>query len=141
MANLNKVFLMGRLTRDPELRFTPKGTAVCDLGLAVDTGWGENKQTCFVDVTVWSKSAEIVAEYCSKGKELFIEGRLELHRWEGQDQQKRSKLRVVCERFQFIGSRGPQKEGDSGASEEPAGAPPSDDNFNTNLKEDGDIPF
>ena len=110
MANYNKVLLMGNLTRDPELRYTPGGSAVCELGLAVNRQWrnqaGEMQEdTTFVDVTVWGKQAETVNQYLSKGRPIFIEGRLQLDTWETQEGQKRSKIKVVAERFQFLGSR------------------------------------
>jgi single-strand DNA-binding protein len=113
MANLNKVMLMGRLTRDPELRYTPKGTAVADLGLATNRfrgggdGGERTEETTFVDVTLWGKQAELANQYLGKGREVFIEGRLQLDSWEDkQSGQKRSKLKVVGEVMQFLGSPG-----------------------------------
>ncbi len=111
MSNLNKVFLMGRLTRDPELRYTPQGVPVSDLGLAVNreytpTGGGEKrKDTLFIDVTVWKRHAEVCCQYLRKGSPIFIEGRLSMDAWE-QDGQKRSRIKVVAENFQFIGGKG-----------------------------------
>jgi len=111
MANLNRVFLIGNLTRDPEVRYTPKGTAVTELGLAVNrtytTDQGEKKEeTTFIDVEFWGRQAEVVAEYLKKGRPVFIEGRLKLDTWDDkQSGQKRSKMRVVGEGFQFLGSR------------------------------------
>jgi single-strand DNA-binding protein len=110
MANLNKVLLMGNLTRDPELRYTPNGTAVASFGIAINRTWktpeGEKKEeTCFVDASVFGKRAEVVSEYFSKGKPIFIEGRLQFQQWEAKDGQKRSALRVVVEDFQFVGPR------------------------------------
>ncbi|MEK7448461.1 MAG: single-stranded DNA-binding protein [Planctomycetota bacterium] len=110
MATLNKVFLMGNLTRDPELRYTPDGTPVCSFGLAVNrfytTAGGEKKQDAiFVDITVWRKQAENCAEYLKKGRPVMVEGRLEMDTWEGKDGQKRSKLRVVAVNVQFMGAR------------------------------------
>src|SRR5262245_48279149 len=137
MSNFNKVFLMGRLTRDPELRYTPQGTSVSDLGLAVNREYtlqnGERrKETVFVDVTVWKKQAEICCQYLKKGSPIFIEGRLAMDSWEGQDGQKRTKMRVVADNFQFIGGgRGaggeapqtvPDSDMENGSSE---GAPPA----------------
>jgi len=109
MASLNKVFLIGNLTRDPELRYTPNGTAVADLGLAVNREFasreGDRKtETCFVDIVVWQKIAESCKEYLSKGSPVFIEGRLQLDTWENKQGEKRSKMRVVAERVQFLGS-------------------------------------
>src|SRR5262245_22452791 len=105
MSNFNKVLLLGRLTRDPELRYTPQGTPVVDIGLAINreytVGTERRKETTFVDVTLWKRQAEVVSQYLKKGAPIFIEGRLSLDSWE-QDGQKRSKLRVVGETFQFV---------------------------------------
>ncbi len=110
MASYNRVILVGNLTRDPELRYTPTGTPVCDVGLAVNdryknaTGeWVD--QTTFVDVTLWSRTAEVACEYLNKGSPVLIEGRLKLDSWEGKDGEKRSKLRVVCDRMQMLGGK------------------------------------
>lgn len=110
MANLNRVFLMGNMTRDPELRYTPNGTPLCEFGLAVNrtykTGEGEQREeTCFVDVTMWGRRAVVISEYFTKGRPIFIEGRLKLDQWETPDG-RRSKLKVVAENFEFIGGRG-----------------------------------
>jgi single-strand DNA-binding protein len=120
MANLNKVFLIGNLTRDPELRYTPNGTAVTDFGMAINRTWkgqdGERREeACFIDVTAWARQAEVIAEHCRKGRQLFIEGRLQLDSWEGQDGQKRTKLRVVAEAFQFLGPP-PARPADAGGA-------------------------
>ncbi len=108
MANFNKVFLIGNLTRDPELRYIPSGTAVASFGLATNRVYtgssGEKKQeTCFVRVVVWGRTAEICGEYLSKGSPAFIEGRLQYRSWEGQNGEKRSTLEVCAERVQFLG--------------------------------------
>jgi single-strand DNA-binding protein len=113
MPNLNKVFLMGNLTRDPELRYTSTGLAVAQFGLAVNRKYtskdGEQKdEVCFVDIQAFGRQAETLSQYTSKGRPLFVEGRLRLDTWQGQDGQKRSKLQVVLEGFQFIGGRPPQ---------------------------------
>ena len=127
MANLNKVLLMGNLTRDPEVRYTPKGTAVTELGIAVNRIYagesGEKREeVTFVDVTVWGRTAENVGEYLRKGRPVFIEGRLQLDSWEDkQSGQKRNKLRVVADNVQFLGSRG----GGGGGPEEGGEAPRS----------------
>jgi single-strand DNA-binding protein len=111
MANLNRVLLIGNLTRDPELRYTPKGTAVTEIGLAVNRVYtgedGERKEeTTFVDVTLWARLAEIAGQYLKKGRPVFVEGRLQLDTWDDkQTGQKRSKLRVVAENIQLLGSR------------------------------------
>jgi single-strand DNA-binding protein len=121
MSNYNKVLLMGRLTRDPELRYTPQGTPVADIGIAVNreytVGNERRKETAFVDVTVWRRQAEVICQYLSKGKPLFVEGHLVTDSWE-QDGQKRSKLKVVLDGFQFIdGPRGSEGRGDLRADE------------------------
>jgi single-strand DNA-binding protein len=111
MASYNRVLLMGNLTRNPEIRYTSSGTAVADLGLAVNESFknkaGETvEQTCFVDVVVWGRQAETSAEYLQKGSSVFVEGRLQLDQWENQQGEKRSKLRVRADRVQFLGSPG-----------------------------------
>jgi len=108
MASLNKVFLIGNLTRDPELRYTPSGTAVANFGLATSYKYkgqdGEIKEeTCFVDIVTWNKTAENCSNYLSKGRPVFIEGRLQFRSWETDDGQKRTKLDVVADRVQFLG--------------------------------------
>ena len=111
MASFNKVILLGNLTRDPEVRYTPKGSAVCDLGLAVNRQYtldsGEKREeVTFVDVVLWARLAEIAGEYLKKGRPVFIEGRLQLDTWDDkQSGQKRSKLRVIGETMQLLGSR------------------------------------
>lgn len=104
--NLNKVFLIGRLTRDPELRYTQGGQAVANFGLAVNrdfpTKEGRKEETCFVNLIVWGKRAEVCAEYMKKGGLIFVEGRLQYRKWETQDKEKRSTLEVVVEDFQFL---------------------------------------
>jgi single-strand DNA-binding protein len=128
MANLNRVLLIGNLTRDPELRYTPKGTAVTEIGLAVNRIYsgedGEKKEeTTFVDVTLWARQAEIAGQYLKKGRPVFIEGRLQLDTWDDkQTGQKRSRLRVVAENLQLLGSR-QEGEGASPASSAPRRAP------------------
>jgi len=120
MANLNKVLLMGNLTRDPEVRYTPKGTAVAELGLAVNRQFtaenGEKREeTTFVDVTLWGRQAEVAGEYLKKGRPVFIEGRLQMDSWEDKATgQKRSKLKVVAEGMQLIGGRASSGEGEVG---------------------------
>ena len=121
MADLNRVILMGRVTRDIELKYLQSGMAVTEIGMAVNDRrksqsgeWIE--ETTFVDVTLWGRTAEIASEYLGKGSPVFIEGRLKLDTWET-DGQKRSKLRVVGERMQLIGSRGDRSGGGGGRSE------------------------
>lgn len=109
MASLNKVFLIGNLTRDPDARRTPTGTPVTDLRLAVNrkyrTADGRDvDETCYVDVTVWGRQAETAGEYLRKGSAVLVEGRLHLREWTNKDNQKVSRLSVVAERIQFLGS-------------------------------------
>lgn len=118
MANFNKVILLGNLTRDIELRHTQSGLALAKFGMAINRKWtqnGEQKEsTCFVDLTAWGRQAEVLAQYMKKGRPLFVEGRLEYSTWEGQDGQKRNKLEVVVETFQFVDSGGGRVAGGSG---------------------------
>lgn len=117
MASLNKVFLIGNLTRDPELRYTAGGTAVADVNIAVNQRFvnrNKNEQrdeVVYVAVTVWGKQAEACGEYLTKGSSLFVEGRLQLDTWEGKDGQKKNRLRVVAQRVQFIGKPKAAKSG------------------------------
>jgi len=111
MPNLNKVMLIGNLTRDPEVRYTPKGSAVTDIGLAINRNYtlddGEKREeTTFVDVTFWGRQAEVIGEYMKKGRPMYVEGRLNLDQWEDKTSgQARTKLKVVGEGFQFLGGR------------------------------------
>lgn len=119
MASFNKVILLGNLTRDPELRYTPKGTAVARLGLAVNrkysTEGGETKEeVTFIDIDAWGKQAELISQYLRKGSPLFVEGRLKLDQWDDKTTgQKVSKLRVFLESFQFVGN---QRAGEGGGA-------------------------
>lgn len=129
MASFNKVVLLGNVTRDPELRYISSGTAVTEIGLAVNdrrkTASGEwVEETTFVDVTLWGRTAEIAGEYVTKGAPLMIEGRLKLDTWE-KDGKKNSKLRVVGEKMVLLGSKGEGSRGGGGGparSQRPAGA-------------------
>ncbi len=111
MASYNKVILMGNLTRDPEMKYLPSGTAIANFGIAMnerytDRQTGEQKENvCFVDVEAWDRQAEIVNEYFSKGSPIFLEGSLRFDSWETPEGEKRSKLKVRLLRFQFIGGR------------------------------------
>lgn len=146
MASYNRVVLMGNLTRDPELRYIGSGTAVSDIGLAVNDRVKRNDQwveePTFVDITLWGRTAEIANEYLSKGSSVLIEGRLKLESWE-KDGQKRSKLKVVAERMQMLGGRaggGPsgsssRNSGDASHEYSSAG---SDDSM---MPPDDEIPF
>ena len=122
MANLNKVFLIGRLTRDPELRYIPSGTAVATFTVATNRAFtmasGEKREeTCFVRVVSWARQAELCGEYLSKGSPVFVEGRLQSRSWETPDGQKRSTLEVVANNIQFLGKGGKAGEPPSGVSE------------------------
>lgn len=129
MPNYNRVILMGNLTRDPELRYTPSGQAVADFRMAINrrvkTPDGENRDSVtFVDVTAWGRQAETINEYFTKGRTIFVEGRLQLDEWTSQDGQRRSKLRVVLENFQFIGPRAAGR-GPAESAEAPQGQAPA----------------
>ncbi|MDB6028109.1 MAG: ssb [Verrucomicrobiales bacterium] len=152
MASFNKVILIGNLTRDPELRYTPKGTAVAKIGLAVNRVWktdtGETKEeVTFIDVDVFSRTAENVSQYLRKGSPVMIEGRLRLDTWDDkQTQQKRSKLGVVAENVQFLSAGRPADGGSTGgetarprpvAPAKPAAVTESD----APAPEDDDVPF
>ncbi|HEV3004868.1 MAG TPA: single-stranded DNA-binding protein [Pirellulales bacterium] len=120
MASFNRVILLGNLTRDPELRYTPSGTAVTDIGLAVnDRRKGANgewiEEVTFVDITLWGRTAEIASEYLGKGSPALIEGRLKLDTWE-KDGKKNSKLKVVGDRLQLLGSKSGGSGGRSGVA-------------------------
>lgn len=116
MPNLNSIFLMGNLTRDPDCKFTPKGMAITQIGIAVNRTWtndaGEKQEeVTFIDVEFFGKKAEVVAEHFKRGKSIFVQGRLKLDSWDDkQSGQKRSKLKVVGESFEFIG--GPKQDSD-----------------------------
>jgi single-strand DNA-binding protein len=148
MATFNKVILLGNLTRDPELRYTPQGAAVCEFALALNYQY-TNKQTgqkveevSFIEIVAWGKTGEICAEYLKKGRQVMIEGRLKQDRWEAQDGKKMSKVRVTAENVQFVGSRpagdggggsgGPAKGGAAPAAGPEEGPPPG---------QDDDVPF
>jgi single-strand DNA-binding protein len=153
MASFNKVILLGNLTRDPEIRYTPKGSAVCDLGIAVNRQYtlenGERREeVTYVDVVLWARLAEIAAEYLKKGRPVFIEGRLQLDTWDDkQSGQKRSKLRVIGENMQMLGSRpGGSAAGgaESGDNDRPARAttpPPKAAAAASAEPDDDEIPF
>jgi single-strand DNA-binding protein len=156
MASFNKVILAGNLTRDPELRYTPKGTAVAKFALAVNRTWkneaGETKEeVSFIDVDAFGRQAEVIAQYMRKGRPFLVEGRLKLDTWEDKNtHQKQSKLKVVLEGFSFIDSKGPEG-GPSGgdAPRRPAAAPgapasarPADaPEGEAPAAEDDDVPF
>ena len=126
MASFNKVILLGNLTRDPELRYTPQGAAVCEFALALNSVY-TNKQTgqkveevSYIDLVAWGKTGETIAEYMKKGRQIMVEGRLKQDRWEAQDGKKMSKVRVTVESFTFVGAR---PEGGGGGAPKAGGAP------------------
>ncbi|GAA5123149.1 single-stranded DNA-binding protein [Luteolibacter yonseiensis] len=160
MANLNKVMLIGNLTRDPELRHTPKGTAVAELGLAINRVWNNDQgqkqeETTFVDVTLWGRQAELAQQYLGKGRSVYIEGRLQLDTWDDKETgKKRSKLRIVGEVMQFLGSNTPggnNSGGGGGYSDRPQSSAPQQQSSGPRqgataapadeYQEDDDIPF
>jgi single-strand DNA-binding protein len=151
MASLNKIILLGNLTRDPELRYAPNGTPVTRFGLAVNTsraGQGDERkeEVCFVDIVAFGRQAETASEYLSKGRPALVEGRLQWRSWEGQDGQKRSKHEVIAERIQFM-PRG-REEGTERTSPSPSveRTPPGPSRAGEEMDfapplEDDDIPF
>ena len=153
MANLNKVMLIGNLTRDPELRHTPKGTAVSEISLAIKRIWNneqgqKQEDVTYVDVTLWGRQAEVAQQYLTKGSPAYIEGRLQLDSWDDKETgKKRSKLKIVGEVLQLLGSKGgggasserPQQQSSApqrSGSPQGASAAPAQD-----FQEDDDIPF
>ncbi|HEY4952625.1 MAG TPA: single-stranded DNA-binding protein [Verrucomicrobiae bacterium] len=151
MASFNKVILMGNLTRDPELRYTSKGTAIAKVGLAINRNWtsesGEKKEeVTFVDVDVFGRTAENVGQYMRKGRPILVEGRLKLDQWDDkQTGQKRSRLGVVAETVQFLGSAPGAGEGGSVAPAarpaRPAVAPAAEPVEGDGPPESDDVPF
>ena len=153
MANFNRVFLMGNLTRDPELRYIPSGTAVCDLRLAINRKFKDQSgqlrdEVCYVTAVVWGRQAESCNQYLSKGSGVFVEGRLQYRSWESPNGQKRNALDVRAERVQFVGGR--RTEGAPRQGKEPLSADtfPSQDNLpvgeqseNTESTHSEDVPF
>jgi single-strand DNA-binding protein len=151
MPGYNKVILIGNLTRDPELRYTPQGVAIAKIGLAVNRTWktesGETKEeVTFVDVDAFRRQAETLAQYLKKGSPLMVEGRLKLDQWDDkQTGQKRSRLGVVLEGFQFLGGGNRGAEGGGGApGPRPAAAKsdaPAAEGDAPPPPEDDDVPF
>ena len=160
MSSFNKVILMGNLTRDPQVRYTPTRTAVTELRMAVNRTWydkqsnSRKEDTTFVDVTVWGRTAEVAGEYLSKGRPVLIEGRLQLDQWQDKESgQNRSKLKVVCENMTMLssggsgGGGGGQRGGGGGGYQGNQGGPPQDNSgpdpseaFYDNGPDD-DVPF
>ena len=128
-ASLSKAILIGNLTRDPELKYTSSGTAVANFGMAInrtytDANGEKAEDVCFIDIVAWNRLAEVAGEYLSKGRPVFVEGRLQMDSWEQEDGQKRSKLKVVAQNIQFLG-----------------GAAKADAGGNGENPDDDDIPF
>jgi len=151
MASYNKVILVGNLTRDPEVRYIPSGTAVCEVGLAVNRTWfdkqsnSRKEDTTFVDVTLWGRTAEVAGEYLAKGRSVLIEGRLQLDSWDDKETGKRrSKLKVVGEQMTMLGGRG-EGGGSGGGGGSRRSAPPAQDPaeayYEPNDEGGGDVPF
>jgi single-strand DNA-binding protein len=164
MASFNKVILMGNLTRDPELRYTPNGQAVCEFTIAMNhkyvVGGQSREEVCFMDIVVWAKPAESCGRYLHKGASVFVEGRLKQDTWEDKEGRKRSKIRVNADRVQFIstrntsaGSNAPEQSvnreyssqvnnrpNQPASSSEPMPEPP-EDIYNNDFGMDDDIPF
>lgn len=145
MASFNKVILMGNLTRDPELRVTAGGLSICKLSLATNrvfqTKDGERKEeVTYVDIDAFGRQAETISKYMSKGRSILVEGRLKLDSWETPQGEKRSKLGVVLENFQFTGDRGSDG-GDSGSHVERNSPPARGDQAPSDDIEEDDVPF
>jgi single-strand DNA-binding protein len=149
MANFNKVILLGNLTRDPQLSYTPNQTAIVDFGLATNHKWtgqdgNSHEETCFVDCRAFGRSAENINKYCNKGNPLLVEGRLRFSSWEAKDGSKRSKLSVTVEKFQFIGSgggSGGQSQDGPAAAQQAGGADAAQQAGGADAAVDADIPF
>lgn len=136
MASYNKVILIGNLTRDPQVKYLPSGTAVAEIGLAVNRTWFDKQsntrkeEVTFVDVTLWDRTAEVAGEYLTKGKQVLIEGRLQMDSWEDREtKQKRTKLKIVGESMTMLGSRndGGGTPGGGGSNSRGSAAPASRD--------------
>ena len=151
MASFNRVVLVGNLTRDPEVRYTPSQTAVTDIGLAVNRQWfdkatnSRKEDVSFIDVTLWGRQAEVAGEYLSKGRQVLIEGRLQMDSWEDKETgQKRSKLKVIGESMQMLGSRGEGQSSGGAAGSRPTQAttpPPHESFYDTPSPSGDEVPF
>jgi len=147
MASFNKVILLGNLTRDPELRYTPQGSAVCEFALALNSVY-TNKQTgqkveevSYIDLVAWGKTGETIAEYMKKGRQIMVEGRLKQDRWEAQDGKKMSKVRVTVESFTFVGARPGGEGGGGGGGGGKGGGAPAGPEEGPPPGQEEDIPF
>lgn len=142
MAGYNRVILMGNMTRDPQLRYLPSNTAVCEFGLAVNRKWrdrdgNQKEDVCFVEISAFGRQGETIQQYMTKGRPILIEGRLRFDSWTGQDGQKRSKLSVVADTFQFVGSRG---DSDGGGAPHERSTPPAQSQPPPAAPPPGDMP-
>lgn len=145
MPNLNRVLLMGNVTRDPEVKYTPKGTAIAQIGMAINRTWSDDsgqkkEEVTFVDVEFFGRVAEIAGQYVKKGNPLFVEGRLKLDTWDDKATgQKRSKMKVVCENMQLMGGK---PSGEQKPQQRPPAAPPPRPQADPDLDAaPDDIPF
>ena len=144
MANLNKVMLIGNMTRDPQLSYLPSQTPVVEFGIATTRRYkkqdgSQGEETCFVDCQMFGKRAEVVNQYFKKGDPIFVEGRLKFDSWTGQDGANRSKLREFVENFEFLGKSGGGQRLNEQRSDTPP--PPTDNNVPHDSVTDDDIPF
>jgi single-strand DNA-binding protein len=153
MPNLNKVMLMGNLTRDPEIKYTPKGMAIASFGIAVNRVWSneggeKQEEVTFIDIEMFGRKAEVVGEYFTKGKPIYVEGRLKLDSWDDKNTgQKKSKLKVIGETFEFLGGkdggeqqeRRPAQQRSERQAPPAAKRPPTDQN--RDAAEELDVPF
>ena len=146
-GDLNRVVLIGRLTRDPELRYTPSGTAVASFSIANNRTYavsGERKEdVSYFDCIAWSKLGEIITEYCKKGQKTAVEGRLQQRRWEDQDKNKKSKIELVIENFQFLSGKntGDETSQPRAGSSSDSSSDYGSSNFDDNPFSDDEIPF
>lgn len=148
MPSLNKVLLMGNLTRDPELRVTPKGTPICQFSLAINRKFklesGESREeVLYAEVEAWGKQAETIAKYCGKGRPLYVEGRLRLDTWEDKNtKEKKSRMKIVLEQFQFLGDSRDKKPDGAGAGSSSDSPPPASGPKPASQENlDEDVPF
>jgi len=137
--SFNKTIIMGNLTRDPELRYTPQGTAVTDMAVAVNDGYGDKKTVIFVDVTAWDKQAESCCGYLKKGSKVLVEGRLTQDEWEDRETgKKRSKMKVTAQFVCFLGGKGEAESGGGSRASGGKSAPPAAD---SGFEDTDDVPF
>ncbi len=146
MLGFNKVFVMGNLTRDPELKYTPNGQAVASFGMATNRRWttpeGERREEAeFHNMVVWGRAAETINQYMKKGNPLFVEGRLKTNNWEGPDGVKRQRTEIIIDQFQFLGSGGGQQNNNQNQQAPAPAAPPVAQNPNQNFGQQATPPI